>query len=104
MGQLIFENIHIFTNFGNFIYGFSSLRLWNFLNNVFRLQGETGKTKWKINKLLRNILVISSPKTTKNEVTKMGYNAHMHIAFLNILFFLFSWNVWGTVDYLQLRV
>ena len=27
-----------------------------------------GKTKWKINKLLRNIFVISSPKTTKNQL------------------------------------
>ena len=64
------------TYFGNFIFGFSSLSLYDFLYNVFYLQGKMGKTKWKINKLLSNILVTSLPKTTKNEVTKMGWNAH----------------------------
>ena len=61
--------------FCNFVFGFSSLKLRDFLYYVFRLQGKMGKTKWKINKLLRNILVTSSPKTTKNDVTKMGWNA-----------------------------
>ena len=58
------------TYFGNFIFGFSSLRLRDFLYYVFRLQGKMGKTKRKINKLLCNILVTSSPKTTKNELPK----------------------------------
>ena len=31
----------------------------------------------KVNKLLCNILVTSSPKTTKNQVTKMGWKAHL---------------------------
>ena len=39
----------------NFIFGFSSLRLHDFLYDVFRVQGKMGKTKWKINKLLHNI-------------------------------------------------
>ena len=69
-------NARLITYFGNFVFGFSSLRLRDFLYDVFRLQGKMGKTKWKINKLLRNILVTSSPKTTNNEVTKMGWNAH----------------------------
>jgi hypothetical protein len=30
----------------------------------------------KVNKLLCNILVTSLPKTTKSQVTKMGWNAH----------------------------
>ena len=34
----------------------------DFLYDVFHLQGKTDKTKWKINKLLRNIFVTSSPK------------------------------------------
>ena len=66
----------LITYFDNFVYGFLSLWLRDFLYDVFRLQGKMGKTKWKINKLLRNILVTSLPKTTKNEVTKMGWNAH----------------------------
>ena len=32
-----------------FVFGFSSLRLHDFLYNVFRLQGKMGKTKWKVN-------------------------------------------------------
>ena len=36
-------------------FGFSSLRLRGFLNDVFRLKVKMGKTKWKINKLLHNI-------------------------------------------------
>ena len=51
--------------------------LRDFLFNVFCLQGKMGKTKWKINKLLPNILVTSAQKTTKNEITKMGANAQM---------------------------
>ena len=54
-----------------------SLRLHDFLYDVFCLQGKTDKTKWKINKLLRNIPVTSLPKKTKNKVTKMGWNAHL---------------------------
>ena len=70
-------NARLITYFGNFIFVFLSIRLCDFLYNVFRLQGRMGKTKWKIDKLLRNILVTSSPKTTKNEVTKVGWNAQM---------------------------
>ena len=66
----------LITYFGNFVFGFLSHRLRDFPYDVFRLQDKTDKTKWKINKLLRNILVTSSPKTTKNEVTKMWCNAH----------------------------
>ena len=51
---------------------FSSLWLRDFLYDVLRLQGKSGKTKRKINKPLRNIFVTSLPKTTKNQVTKMG--------------------------------
>ena len=61
---------------------FSSLRLCDFLYNVFRLQGKMGKTKWKRNILLRNALVTLSPKTTKNEVTKMGWNPHSKLYIL----------------------
>ena len=64
------------TLFGNFVFGFLSVRLRDFLYNVFLLRGKIGKTKWKINKLLRNILVTSLPKPTKNEVTEMGWNAY----------------------------
>ena len=61
----------LITYFGNCVFGFSLLRLRDFLYDVFHLQGKKAKTKWKINKLLRNTLVISSsPKTTKNEVTR----------------------------------
>ena len=67
----------LITYFGNFVFGFLSLGLRDFLYDVFCLQGKMGKTKWKINKLLHNTLVTSSPKTTKNEVTKMGWNAQM---------------------------
>ena len=56
---------------------FLSLRLCDFLFNVFRFQGKMGKTKWKINNLLHDILVSSWLKPTKNEVTKMEWNAHM---------------------------
>ena len=35
------------------------------------------RRKWKINKLLSSIFVSSSPKTTKNKVTKMGCKAHL---------------------------
>ena len=58
----------------------SSLYLHDFLYDVFRLQGKTGKTKWKINKLLRNIFVTSLPKTTKNQVTKMGWKQHKYVS------------------------
>ena len=66
-------NARLITYFVNFVFGFSSPRLHDFLYDAFCLQGKMGKTKWKINKLLRNILVNSSPKTTK--VTQMGWNA-----------------------------
>ena len=66
----------LITYFGNFVFGFSSCRLRDFLYNIFRLQGKMGMTKWKINRLLCNTLVTSSPKTTRNEITKMGWNAH----------------------------
>jgi hypothetical protein len=65
------SNAGLITYFGNFVFGFSSLRLSDFLYNIFYLQGKMDKTKWKINKLLRNILVLLLPNTTKNEVTKM---------------------------------
>ena len=61
------------TYFGNFVFGFSSLRMRDFLYNVFHCQG---KMKWKRNKLSCNILVTSSPKAARNKVTKMGWNAH----------------------------
>ena len=35
----------LITYFGNFVFGFSSLRLGDFLYDVFRLQGKMGKTK-----------------------------------------------------------
>ena len=35
-----------------------------------------GQDEMKMNKLLRNILITSLPKTTKNKVTKMGWNSH----------------------------
>ena len=76
-------NARLITYFGNFVFGFSSLRLRDFPYDVFCLQGKTGKTKWKINKLLCNILVTSSPKTTKNKVTKMWWNAHISLHFEN---------------------
>ena len=63
-------NARLITNFGNFVFVF------------FPLQGKMGKTKWKINKLLCNILATSSTKTTKYEVTKMGWNAHMSSIFV----------------------
>ena len=78
---IIFSCVETFawliTYFGNFIFGFLSLRLHDYLYDVFRLQGKMGKTKRKINKLLHNILVTLTPKTIKNEVTKMGWNAHL---------------------------
>ena len=61
----------LITYFGNFVFGFFvTLVAW------FSVQGKTGKTKWKINKLLRNIFITSLPKTTKNQVTKMGWKQH----------------------------
>ena len=62
------------SHIGNFFFGFSILRLHDFLYDVFHLQGKMAKMKWKIYKLLHNILVTSSPKTTKIEVTKMDAN------------------------------
>ena len=41
-----------------------------------------------VNKLLRNILVTSLPKTTKNEVTKMGWEAQLFVTSVMLL----SWN------------
>ena len=41
---------------------FSSLSLRDFLYNIFRLQGKTFKTKWKINELLPNIFVTCCQK------------------------------------------
>ena len=66
----------LITNFGSFDFSFLSLRLCDFPYYVFRLQGKTGKTKWKINKLLRNISLTSSPKITTNKVPKMGWKQH----------------------------
>jgi len=66
------SNAWLITYFGNFFFGFSSLRLHDFLDDIFRLQCKMGNTKRKINKLLRNTLVTLSPEKTKNEVTKMG--------------------------------
>ena len=62
----------LITYFCNFVFSFLSLRLRDFPYYVFRLRGKTGKTKWKINKLLCSLLVTSMPKITKNKVTKMG--------------------------------
>ena len=42
----------------------------------------------KVNKLLRNILVTSLPKTTKNDVTKMGWEAQLFVTSVMLL----SWN------------
>jgi hypothetical protein len=53
--------------------GFLSLYLRDFPYNVFRFQS---KTEWKINKLLCNIFKTSLLKTTKNQVTKMGWKQH----------------------------
>ena len=39
------SNARLITNFGNFVFGFSSNRLRCFLFYVFRLQGKTGKMK-----------------------------------------------------------
>ena len=47
---------------------------------VYRLEGKMGKTKWKTNKTLRDILLTSSPKTTKNEVIKLGWNYRARVA------------------------
>ena len=60
----------LITYFGNFVFGFSSLRLRDFLYDIFRLQGKMGKTKWKINKLLLNILVTSCQKQPKMKLPK----------------------------------
>ena len=35
----------LITYFGNLVFGFLSLRLRDFLYNVFRLQGKMGKTR-----------------------------------------------------------
>ena len=89
------SNARLITYFGNFVFCFLSLRLRDFPYNVFHLQGKMGKTKWKINKLLCNILVTSSPKTTKNEVTKMWWNAQIFWfskSFFCVNFF-FYWRV-----------
>ena len=72
------------------VLGFLSLWIRDLLYDVFCLQGKTGKTKWKINKLLRNIFVTLSPKTTKNEVTKMGWNAHRILYFWYNFFIFFK--------------
>ena len=37
------------------------------------------RQKWWINKLLRNILVTSSPKTTKNQVTKISLTSRTNV-------------------------
>ena len=67
----------LITYFGNFVFGFSSLGLCDFLYDVFRLKGKKDKTKWKISKPLHNILVTALLKTTRNEVTKIGWNPHL---------------------------
>ena len=81
-------------------------RLHDFLYNVFHLQGKMGKTKWKINKLLRNILVTLLPKTTKQEVTIMGWNlcqnkkilrclrGHITGEFFSSKYFTFGFGYW----------
>jgi hypothetical protein len=43
MNFIIFARL--ITYFGNFVYGFSSLRLGDFLYNAFRLHGKMGKMK-----------------------------------------------------------
>ena len=60
-----------------------SLYLHDFLYDVFCLQGKTDKTKWKINKLLRNIFITSSIKTTKTQVTKMEWKQHLSCLLVN---------------------
>ena len=71
------QSAWLITYFGNFVFGFSSLGLCDFLYDVFRLKGKKDKTKWKISKPLHNILVTALLKTTRNEVTKIGWNPHL---------------------------
>lgn len=72
--------------FGNFVFGFSSLRLRDFLYYVFHLQGKMVETKWRINKLSHNIMVTLSTKATKNEVTRMGWNAQFFVCLFVCLY------------------
>ena len=82
----------LITYFGNFIFGFSSLRLRDFLYDVFCLQGKMGKTKWKISKLLRNILVTLSPKTKlpKGDETLIRSKVHKNLTLIFPVFLLGS--------------
>ena len=43
------------------------------------------RQKWKINNTLHNIFLTSPPKTTKNEVTEMGWKAHLSVKKILIL-------------------
>ena len=72
----------LITYFGNLIFGFSSLRLLDFLQGVFHLQGKMGKMKWKINKLLCNVLVTLSPKNNP----KQSYQNGMKRSFIWMIF------------------
>ena len=81
------------THFGNIVFGFSSLRLCDFLYNVFHLEGKMDRTKWKINKLLRNILVTSLPKTTKKQSYQNGMKRSLK-KFTRPQVFLDSHQIW----------
>ena len=69
-GSALWSNARLITYFRNFDFSFSSLRFPDFMYNDFCLQGKMGKLKWKINKLLVNILVTSSPKQPKMKLAK----------------------------------
>ena len=61
--------------FGNFIFGFPSLRLRDFLYDVFPLQGKMGKTKWKISNSTNTDLIrqakIQSYPWNKRKINKL---------------------------------
>ena len=60
------------TNFGNFVFGFfSPFWLHDFLYFEIRFCTVLRCSVKKVNKLLHNILVTSSLKTTKNQVAKL---------------------------------
>ena len=63
--------------FGKFIFGFFHFSCVIFCTMFSVCKASRARQKWKMNKLLRNIFVTLSPKTTKNQVTKMGWKQHL---------------------------
>ena len=65
--KLLCTFVRLITYFGNFVFGFLSLRLRNFFVGCFPFARQDGQDEIK-----NKQTITLSPKTTKNDVAKMG--------------------------------